>query len=36
MALFLGITLFNCLYGKLEPKLGPIHDKLAGKGKGEK
>lgn len=36
LALFVGIPLCNWLYAKLEPKLGPIHDKLAGKGKGEK
>ena len=37
MALFVGIPLCNWLYAKLEPKLGPIHDKLTGKGrKGEK
>ena len=32
MALFIGIPLCNWLYGKLEPVLGRVHDKLARKG----
>lgn len=32
MAIFIGVPLCNWLYRVLEPKLGPIHDKIAGKG----
>ena len=33
MAIFIGVPLCNWLYRVLEPKLGPIHDKIAKKGK---
>ena len=36
MAIFIGVPLCNWLYRVLEPKLGPIHDKIAGKGKGDR
>ena len=35
LAIFVGIPLCNWLYKVLEPKLGPIHDKLAGKDRKE-
>ena len=35
LAIFVGIPLCNWLYKVLEPKLGPIHDKLAGKNRKE-
>ena len=36
MAIFIGIPLCNKLYAVLEPKLGPIHDRLSRKKKGDK
>lgn len=33
MAIFIGVPLCNWLYRVLEPKLGPIYDKIAKKGK---